>query len=175
MWGINHIIRQNQLGKSHKESAPPSSLALQSMDLESWVYPLVLGNHHVEIAKCNDWDWNCGYLEVYGTGFTWPYHLWTWGDICSICRNQGSSATLLGRVPSQPMWSLHITPFCLETWFEEKEKRGKELQGHRPCPCALLNINDSWRTSWMVSKTTITHRIHVCHIWYHLPSIYPKC
>ena len=21
----------------------------------------------------------------------------------------------------------------------------------------------------------LTHRIHVCHIWYHLPSIYPKC
>ena len=30
-------------------------------------------------------------------------------------------------------------------------------------------------TAAMAHMDTYTHRIHVCYIWWHLPSIYPKC
>ena len=70
---------------------------------------------------------------------------------------------------------------------------GKRLTGEAPGPCSEKPCvpRSRWRHSEVSDSSgskpggstwrdvedveDYTHRIHVCYIWYHLPSIYPQC
>ena len=61
------------------------------------------------------------------------------------------------------------------------------LMGHRGNDCGLVddigysghfffwNLRSKSKCWPMFYIYVLTHRIHVCHIWSHLPSIYPQC
>jgi hypothetical protein len=42
-------------------------------------------------------------------------------------------------------------------------------------PCRRYNLIFIHYYSYICFNHCITHRIHVCYIWSHLPSIYPQC
>ena len=74
----------------------------------------------------------------------------------------------------------HIHPSCAWTFLPAAERWISA--GSAPGVQQILDVvggvgppGGPGKATTGVFLFTVTHRIHVCYIWWHLPSIYPKC